>query len=342
MNASPTPIRFDTVLDAPYEGIEDQARALAEMGFDGGFTLESNRDVLFPLALAARSGAGLDLYPNVAIALPRSPMHLAYQAWDLQRLSGGRFALGVGSQIRPHIEKRYSARWDKPVRQMRELVAATKAIFATFAEGAPLDFRGDYYTFTLMTPTFIPPKLEWGPPPIWMGGLGPLMTKAAAEVADGVLIQPFNSERFLREETLPRVEAGLATSGRTRADFSLGVTVIVCLYGTEEEKAAAENGCRFNLAFYGSTPSYKVTLDVHGWGALQPELNRLTKEGRWAEMGAVVDDEVLHTICVCGTPAEVAATLRSRYEGIADRIAFSVPYGVRRELLAEVLDLVRR
>ena len=334
-------MRFDAVLDAPYEGIEDQARRLAEIGFDGAFTLEANRDVFFPLVLAARSGAALDLYPNVAIALPRSPMHLAYQAFDLQRLTGGRFALGLGSQIRPHVEKRYSARWDKPVRQMRELVSATKAIFATFHDGAPLSFRGDYYTFTLMTPTFVPPALGCAPPPIWMGGLGPLMTRAAAEVADGVLVHPFNSERFLREATVPRVEEGLASSGRTRADFSLGVTVIVCVYGSEEEQAVAEQGCRSNLAFYGSTPSYKVTLDVHGWGDLQPELNRLTKEGRWAEMAAVVDDEVLHTLCVCGTPAEVAVALRSRFAGIADRLAFSVPYAVRPELLAEVLDAVR-
>jgi probable F420-dependent oxidoreductase len=224
---------------------------------------------------------------------------------------------------------------------MRELVAATKAIFRAFHEGAPLDFRGDYYTFTLMTPTFIPPRLEWGPPPIWMGALGPLMTMAAADVADGVLIHPFNTERFLREQTLPRVEAGLAASDRTRNDFTLTVTAIVCVYGTDEERAAAEQSCRFNLAFYGSTPSYRVTLDVHGWGDAQPELNQLSKAGRWAEMGALIDDEMLHTICVCGTPAEVAAQLQERYDGIADRIAFSVPYGVRTELLADVLDHVR-
>jgi alkanesulfonate monooxygenase SsuD/methylene tetrahydromethanopterin reductase-like flavin-dependent oxidoreductase (luciferase family) len=294
------PFAVDAVLDAPYAGIEQQAVELAGAGFDGAFTLESNRDVLFPLVLAARSGADLQLYPNVAIAFPRSPMHLAYQAWDLQQLTGGRFALGLGSQ-----------------------------------------FRGDYYTFTLMTPTFIPPALEWGPPPIWMGALGPQMTRAASEVADGVLIHPFNTERFLREQTLPRVEAGLAASGRTRADFGVTVTTIVCVYGTEEEREAAERSCRFNLAFYGSTPSYRVTLDVHGWEGLQPELNRLSKEGRWAEMGALVDDEVLHTICVCGSPAEVAAQLRARFTGVADRVAFSVPYGVRRVLLAEVLENLR-
>jgi probable F420-dependent oxidoreductase len=167
------------------------------------------------------------------------------------------------------------------------------------------------------------------------------MTKAAAEVADGVLIHPFNSERFLREQTLPRVDAGLAASDRSRDDFMLNVTVIVCVYETDEERAAAEQSCRFNLAFYGSTPSYRVTLDVHGWDQLQPELNQLSKSGRWADMGALIDDEVLHTICVCGTPAEVATQLRDRYHDIADRLAFSVPYGVRRELLAEVLDHIR-
>jgi probable F420-dependent oxidoreductase len=335
-------LRFDTVLDAPYDGVEAMARAVKDMGFDGAFTLEANRDVFFPLVLAARAGAGLDLYPNVAIGLPRSPMHIAYQAWDLQRLSGGRFALGLGSQIRPHIEKRYSARWDKPVRQMRELVAATKAIFDTFATGARLDFRGDYYTLTLMTPTFIPEPLPSGPPPVWMGALGPLMTRAAAEVADGVLIHPFNSARFLELQTLPRVAAGLEASGRHRDAFTLIVTAIVCVYETEEERAAAEQGCRFNLAFYGSTPAYRVTLDVHGWGDLQPELNRLTKEGRWRDIGALIDDEMLDTLCVCGTPAHVAATLRHRYDRIADRVALSTPYQVRPELLAATMDHVRR
>lgn len=311
------------------------------MGFDGAFTLEANRDVLFPLVLAASSGAGLHLYPNVAIAFPRSPMHLAYQAWDLQRLTGGRFALGLGSQIRPHIEKRYSARWDKPVLQMREFVAATKAIFDTFHEGAPLAFRGDYYTFTLMTPTFIPAALEWGPPPIWMGALGPLMTRSAAEVADGLVIHPFNSERFVRERTLPRMQEGLEKADRSRSDFTLTVSVILCLYDDDASKEAAERGCRFNLAFYGSTPSYRVTLDVHGWDGLQPELNRLTKEGRWNEMAGLIDDEVLHTICVCGTPAEVADQLHARFAGVADRLAFSVPYGVRPDLLADLVERVR-
>lgn len=333
-------MKYDMVL-ANRDDAEHAARALHEMGFDGAYTQEGNRDVFFPLLLAARA-APLDLYTNVAIAFPRSPMHLAYTAFDLQRASQGRFALGLGSQIRPHIEKRYSARWDHPVKQMREYVQALHAIFDCFHEGKKLDFRGEYHTFTLMTPTFVPEPLPWGPPPIWMAALGPVMTRTAAEVADGVLIHPFNSERFLREVTVPAVAEGLRRSGRARDGFTLGVDVILCVYGDEEEQAVAEQGCRFNTAFYASTPSYRVTLDVHGWGDRQPRLNEMTKAGRWGEIGSVVDDELLDTVCVRGTPAEAAAVVRSRYADLADRVSFSVPYAVRPDTLAAFVAELHR
>ena len=336
-------MKIDVALHADYPDIAARARAYARAGFAGIFTLEANRDVFFPLFAAAQSGANLDLYPNVAIAFPRSPMHVAYQSWDLQRITGGRFALGLGSQIRPHIEKRYSASWHKPVAQMREFVAATKAIFACFHEGTRLDFRGDYYTFTLMTPTFMPTPLSAdgsvAPPPIWMGALGPLMTSAAAQVADGVIVHPFNSEAFLRTQTLPRIDAGLAKSGRTRDDFTLNVSAIACLYDDDErERDAAVAAARTNLAFYASTPSYRVTLDVHGWGELQPDLNRLSKEGRWGDMAAQITDEMVDTLTVRGTPEAAAATIATRYTGIADRVSLSLPGTVRTELLTRLLD----
>ena len=334
-------MRIDAPLTADYPDLARRVHELADAGVDGAFTLEGNRDVFLPLALAAATGRQLDLYPNVAIAFPRSPMHLAYQAWDLQRLTGGRFALGLGSQIRTHIEKRYSARWHKPVAQMRELTAAIKAVFACWHEGRRLDFRGDYYTLTLMTPTFVPARIEH-PPPVWLGALGPRMTQAAAEVADGVLIHPFNTERYLRTMTMPAVERGLAASGRDRGALTVGVDVICGLWETDEERVAVEQACRFNVAFYASTPAYKVTLDAHGWGDLQPELNRLSKEGRWAEMGALVDDELLRTVCLLGTPAEAAAELRRRYAGVADRVALSMPASTSAASLAALVDLVRR
>jgi probable F420-dependent oxidoreductase len=330
-------MKIDVVLDAPLHGVAEQARRWRAVGADGGFTLEGNRDVFFPLAAAAASG--LELYPNVAIAFPRSPMHLAYQAWDLQRASNGRFAVGLGSQIRPHIERRYGATWDRPIRQMRQYVGALRAIFAAFQEGAPLDFHGDYHTLTLLPPTFLPGPLERGAPPIWIGTLGPQMTSLAAEVADGLVVHPFNTERFLRERTVPAVEAGLQKAGgRPRSDFSLAVGVNVCCYRDDEEREAATTRARTTLSFYGSTPSYRPTLEVHGWGDLQPELNALSKQGRWAEMPALVDDEMVTTICVCGTPAEAAATLRARYAGVADRLSlmFTSPTddGRAEELLA--------
>ena len=333
-------MKIDMVLSADLDAVGEQARQLHAMGFDGVYTQEANSDVTFPLLLAAQA-APVDIYTNVAIAFPRSPMHLAYAAFDLQRVAHGRFALGIGSQIRPHIEKRFSARFGNPVAHVAELVQALHAIFRCFHEGERLDFRGDYYTHTLMTPTFIPPSLAWDPPPIWVGALGPRMTQMAAEIADGVLIHPFNSELFLRSVTLPRIQAGLAASGRDRSRFTLGVDVMACVYGDDAERKIAEAGCRSNLAFYASTPSYRVTLDAHGWADLQPELNRMTKAGRWDEMPQLIDDALLDALCVRGTPAEAGRALRQRFAGIADRVSLSVPYRIAHTTLAALVAAFR-
>jgi len=339
-SAQTLPVKIDTVLRADLDTVGDQARQLHAMGFDGMYTQEANSDVTFPLLLAAQA-APVDVYTNVAIAFPRSPMHLAYTAFDLQRVSHGRFALGIGSQIRPHIEKRFSARFGNPVAHVAELVHALHAIFRCFHEGERLDFRGEYYTHTLMTPTFIPAPLGCEPPPVWVGALGPRMTEMAAEVADGVLIHPFNSELFLRSVTLPRIEAGLAASGRDRARFTVGIDVMACVFGDDAERELAERGCRSNLAFYASTPSYRVTLDAHGWGDLQPELNRMTKAGQWSEMAGLIDDSLLDVLCVRGTPAEAGRILRQRFAGIADRVSLSIPYGIAPTTLAELVAAFR-
>ncbi len=335
-------MKIDMALSAELDGVGDQARAYEAMGADGVFTFEGKRDIFFPLVDAANH-TGLDIYTNVAIALPRSPMHLAYQAFDLHRLSGGRFALGLGSQIKPHITKRYSAVWDRPVAQMRELIAATKAIFACWQDGERLDFRGDYYTFTLSTPIFEPEPLEWGAPPIWAGALGPKMTRMVAETADGLLLHPFCTEHFLRTRTMPEVDAGLAAAGRQRDRFTCGVGVIVGLYGEdadEREAAKVEQRCRSNLGFYGSTPAYRVVLDAHGWGGLQDELNRLTKQGRWDAIGDVWDDEMVHTLSIQGTPTEAAGEIRRRFAGLADRVHLSL-HGAPMTLVAELFDALK-
>lgn len=321
-----------TALFGPVGAIE-RAEALRDAGASGVFTFEGPHDVFTPLTLAAGVG-GLDLMTNVAIAFPRNPIHLAHQAIDHQILTQGRFTLGLGTQIRTQIEKRFGAEFDRPVVRMTELVAALRAIFTTWSTGERLDFRGEYYRHTLMTPTFTPRDNPYGPPPIYVGALGPRLTKATAQHADGLLVMPFGNKKFLHEVTMTAVDEGLAAGGRTRADLAIVPEIIVSV---GEDHTAT----RQLLAFYGSTPAYRPVLDIHGWGDLQPELNALSKQGRWSEMGALIDDDVLHTIAACGTPAQVAAHIRDRVDGISDRICIYQPGPIETELLAQIVDELR-
>ena len=337
----PAPLKLDVQLSNSVIDAVDRARALERMGVDGAFSFENSHDLFLPLAAAAPV-CSLDLYTNVAIAFPRSPMHLAHTAYDLQQLSGGRFSLGLGSQVRPHIEKRYGSRWTKPVAQMREWVLAVKAILAHWQDGTPLKFEGEYTRHTLMTLAFDPGPNPHGIPKILVGALGPRMTQMAAEVADGILVMPFNSGRHMAERTVPAIERGLEAAGRRRRDIEITVEVIVGVGRTDEELAEARNIAGI-LGFYGSTPSYRAVLDVHGWGALQPELNRLSKLGDWATMASLVDDEVLHTLAVFGSPSQCAEQIVARYGGWADRICAYFPgYRVADDLVAEFADELRR
>lgn len=322
-----------TALFGPVNAI-DRARALREAGATGVFTFEGPHDVFAPLTLASTVG-GLDLMTNVAIAFPRNPIQLAHQAIDHQILSQGRFTLGLGTQIRTQIEKRYGAAFDKPVARMVELVAALRAIFDTWTTGERLNFLGEFSSHTLMTPTFTPRDNPYGAPPIYVGALGPRLTRATAEVADGLLVMPFSSRRFLQEVTMAGVREGLAAGGRDRADFAIVPEVIVSVESGDNPDHAAT---RMLLAFYGSTPAYKPVLDVHGWGDLQPELNALSKQGRWDEMGGLIDDDVLHTIAACGTPKEVATHIRNRVDGVADEVCVYQPGPIATESLAQIVD----
>ena len=317
-----------------------EAGQLADAGVDGAFSFEGPHDGFVPLTLAAPA-TRVDLYTNVAIALPRNSMQLAYMANDLQVLSGGRFKLGLGSQIKPQIEKRFGAAFDPPVARMRELVLALRAIFNAWATGERLRFEGEYYRHTLMTPMFNPGPSPGGPPPIWLGALGPRMTRMAAEVADGLLVMPFSTERYFTEHTLPVIADGLAAAGRTRADLTVISQAIVCVGRDEAEFEAAVGGVKALLSFYGSTPSYRPVLDAHGWGDLHIELNALSKQGRWMDMIGLIDDDVLNTIAICGTPAEVAAQLARRFDDVADRVAFYMPYAAPLDLVAESVAAVR-
>jgi probable F420-dependent oxidoreductase len=343
----PRSLPVDTQLVSPLGEEADAAQRLADLGFDGAFTFEGPHDVFFPLVTAARAEVSLDLMTNVAIALPRSPIHLAHAAWDLQALSSGRFRLGLGSQVKPQIERRYGAKWVKPVSQMRECIEAVRAIFTAWETGERLDYRGEFATHTLMTPMFSPGPHPHGPPPILLGALGPKMTQLAAEAADGLLVMPFNSRRHLIERTLPAIDAGLASAGRppraSAADsFEIVAEIIVACGRDESELAAAHAGARSLLSFYGSTPSYRPVLDVEGWGDLQPELNGLSKQGRWAEMATTIDETMLGTLAVQGSPTECAAEIRRRYGDIATRLAFYQPYAASPETTGELLDALRQ
>jgi probable F420-dependent oxidoreductase len=318
-----------TALFGPTDVVE-RAALLREAGASGVFTFEGPREVFTPLVLAS-TVKGLDLMTNVAIALPRNPIQLAHQANDLQEISEGRFILGLGTQIRAQIEKRYGAEFDHPVARIKEMVGALRAIFATWNDGERLDFRGEYFRHTLMTPTFNPGPNPFGPPPIYLGALGPRMTRATAEVADGLLVMPFGSKKYLHERTMPAVREGLTAAGRGADDLAVVPEIIVSV-------GEDHSSTRMLLAFYGSTPAYRPVLDAHGWGDLQPELNAMSKQGRWQEMSTLIDDEVLHTIAACGTPAEVAAHIRDRVDGVSDRICLYQPGPIATEALAEIID----
>ncbi len=313
------------------------ARAIEAAGYDGIFTFEGPHDAMFPLLLAAEHTERVQLTTAVVIAFARNPMTLAQTAYDLQLASRGRFNLGLGTQIKPHIEKRFSMEWSKPAARMREMVLAIRAIWASWHEGAKLDFHGDFYTHTLMTPFFNPGPSPYGVPRIVLGGVGPRMTEVAGEVADGFMIHPFSTEKFMRETTIPALERGLATGNRSRSDLEISFPSMVIVAETEEELAAGRNAMRPRLAFYGSTPAYRVVLETHGWGELQPELNRLSKTGDWAAMAALITDEIVDTFAVSGTPEQIAPRMQERYGDIARRVSFDTPARLGADRVARVI-----
>ena len=311
-------------LDGRPDQAADRAGTLAATGIDGLFTFEGQHDVFLPLAAAAAT-TDVELMTNVAIALPRSPLHLAHTAYDLQLLSAGRFRLGLGSQIRPHIESRYGSTWSRPAARMRETVLAVRAILDAWQHKQRLEFRGEFTKHTLMTPAFNPGPNRYGIPPIYLGALGPLMTRAAAEVADGLLVMPFHSVRHFRERTLPAIDDGLRLAGRARADFDIFPQVIAAIGRTDSQLAAAAAGVRALLAFYGSTPAYLPVLEVEGRAELQPQLNALSKRMEVSEMVKLIDDDLLTTLAVRGTPEECSAEILQRFGEVAQRVCVYFP-----------------
>jgi probable F420-dependent oxidoreductase len=322
--------------------IPARARELEEAGYDGAVTAEIANDPFLPLALAAEHTERIELMTSIAVAFARSPMTLAQTAHDLNAFSKGRFILGLGSQIRPHITKRFSMPWSQPAARMREFILAMRAIWDCWYQGKPLEFRGEFYTHTLMTPMFTPAVLEYGPPAVYLAGVGPLMTEVAGETADGLIAHAFTTRRYMEEVTLPALERGLTKAGRSRADFT--VTCPVFVVAGENERAFAESRAAVTkqIAFYGSTPAYRGVLELHGWGELQSELNRLSKLGQWDAMGDLIDDEILDAFAVVATePEGIVAGLRERCSGAIERVLMTIPKGAAGNE-REALDALRR
>ncbi len=312
-------MKVDGHLTGDWTRIPGHIKTLESEGFDGVGTAEMNHDPFFPLLIAAEHSETIELQTGIAVAFARSPMTLANQGHDLNAYSKGRFTLGLGSQIRAHITKRFSMPWGAPAPQMRELILAMRAIWANWYEGEPLRFEGKYYNHTLMTPAFTPDNKEYGAPKVTLAAVGPIMTEVAGEVADGLIIHPFSNEKYIREVTLPAVERGLAKSGRSRDDFEISYTPFIISGNDEKTFAAQKAAAKQRISFYGSTPAYKNVLGVHGWGDLQPELNKMSKQGQWAEMGELVTDEMLNTFGIMGEPKDIVPAIQYRYGDFTDR-----------------------
>lgn len=318
-------MKIDASAAADLAKIGERARHLEELGYDGLRLAELNHDPFMPLALAAANTQRIELVTSVAVAFARNPMSMAIQAHDLNAFSNGRFVLGLGSQVKPHIERRFSMPWHKAARQMREYISAMKAIFACWYEGEHLDFAGEYYQHNLMPATFRPENTDGTPPRINLSATGPLMTKVAAEVADGMIMHPFSSAQYIREVTLPAVEAGLAVSGRTLEEFELDYAPMIATGTTEEAITQGIEQLRGRIAFYGCTVAYRPVLEIHGWGELQDELIPLNRAHRTADMAALITDEMVHTIGIVGEPDEVIDTMKARFSGVISRTGITVP-----------------
>jgi probable F420-dependent oxidoreductase len=317
------------LLSTGFDDIPATARDIEARGYSALWASEVAHDPFLQLLAAGQATERLQVGTAIAVAFARSPMTLATTAYDLQRYTRGRFVLGLGTQIKAHVERRFSMPWTAPAARMREFIGALHAIWDAWQHSTPLRFQGEHYRHTLMTPMFSPPAHEWGAPPVYLAAVGPLMTQLAGEVADGLLVHGFTTERYLRERTIPALEEGLATAGRERSQVAVTLPGLVVSGRTEEEMTEAAQAVKATIAFYGSTPAYRPVLELHGWGALADELHALSvgrREDKWTAMRDLVDDEVLGTFAVVAEPEDVAAQVRARYDGLVDRFSVYASY----------------
>jgi probable F420-dependent oxidoreductase len=281
-----------------------------------------------PLAVAATATSSIKLGTSIAVAFPRSPMVIAYTAWDIQKASAGRFILGLGSQVKAHNQRRFSVKFESPGPKLREVVLALRAIWNCWQNGTPLRFKGEFYNFDLMTPFFNPGPIAHPKIAVFIAGVNRYMCRMAGEVSDGLHVHPFHTAKYLREYVHPAVEDGLRASGRSRQDFAYATSSFVIVGDTERERASNAGAVRQQIAFYASTRTYEPVLAAHGWEGVGPELHRKSLEGDWKGMARLITDEMLDTIAISGTYESIGTKLRERYAGLLDRIALYQPYEV--------------
>ncbi len=311
-------------MTVPTEDLRDARTIYSELeaiGYDRAFSFEAKHNPFIPLAVAGEHTSTIELGTAIAIAFARTPMTLANAAWDLQTVTGGRMTLGLGSQIQPHIEQRYSMPWTRPVARMREMVLGIRAIWDAWETGGSLDFDGEFYTHTRMIPAFDPGPNPYGVPRIFTAGFGPKMTSVAGEVADGFLVHPVNTRESLLNLTLPAIAAGAERAARDPNGVEVVCVTIVVTGRDEEEFTTSHEAVRNQLAFYGTTPAYLPVFEMHGYGDLHPELKRLAKGGRWSEMAPLIDDDLIRTIAVVGEPDAIPGLIRQRLRGISDHVS---------------------
>ena len=310
------------------QAVAEYAHKAEAIGYDCLWTSESQHDPFLPLAVAATTTRSIKLGTAIVVAFPRSPMVIAYTAWDLQKASEGRFILGLGSQVRAHNQRRFSVKFESPGPKLREVVLALRAIWECWQNGSPLRFRGEFYNFDLMTPFFNPGPIAHPKIPIFTAGVNRYMCRMAGEVCDGLHIHPFHTPKYLREYVHPAVEEGLQASLRSRQDFVYATATFVIVGDTESERARKVEAVRQQIAFYASTRTYEAVLVAHGWEGIVPELHRKSLEGDWKGMTRLITDEMLDTIAVNGTYENIGTKLRERYASLLDRISLYQPYEV--------------
>jgi len=306
--------------------LPDFVRKVETIGYDCLWTSETQHDPFLPLAVAATATSSIKLGTSIAVAFPRSPMVIAYTAWDIQKASAGRFILGLGSQVKAHNQRRFSVEFESPGPKLREVVLALRAIWECWQKGTPLRFQGEFYNFDLMTPFFNPGPIAHPKIPIFVAGVNRYMCRMAGEVCDGLHVHPFHTPKYLREYVHPAVEEGLQASGSSRRDFQYATSSFVVVGDTERERAEHAEAVRQQIAFYASTRTYEPVLTAHGWEGIGPNLHQKSLESDWNGMTRLITDEMLDTIAVNGTYESIGGKLRERYAGLLDRISLYQPY----------------